>query len=65
MLELLVLDSQFAGLVLQSDRGLLLLLLQGLSELLLLPHQLPDTALQLLHLKQEAANQNDGATVQS
>lgn len=42
VLELLVLDSQFVD--------LLLLLLQTLTELLLHPHQLPDAALQLLHL---------------
>ena len=51
VLELLVLDSQSVGLLLQSDGGLLLLLLQSLMELLFLPRQLPDAALQLLHLK--------------
>lgn len=51
VLELLVLDSQSVGLLLQSDGDLLLLLLQSLMELLFLPRQLPDAALQLLHLK--------------
>lgn len=50
VLELLVLDSQSVRLLLQSDGGLLLLLLQGLTELLFLPHQLSDAGLQLLHL---------------
>lgn len=49
-MELLVLDLQFVALILQSDRGLLLLLLQSPMQLLLLPHQLLDTVLQLLHL---------------
>lgn len=48
--ELLVLEPQFVALLLQSQTGLLLLILLGVEELLLLPVQPPDAGLQLHHL---------------